>query len=63
MIDGKYHVKSKIASISSGTSLGHCIGYCRRSVIDNNKNKEIEIPFSSSVKITISNKTNIRSFI
>jgi hypothetical protein len=32
IIDGKCYRKEKIVSISSGTSFGKCLGYCRRSI-------------------------------
>ena len=31
-INGRCHKKKQIVSISSGTSFGKCIGYCRRSI-------------------------------
>lgn len=43
-IDGKCVEKNKIVSISSGTSFGMCMGYCRRSInITSNPNELISL--------------------
>ena len=41
MVDGQQMKKSDISSISSGTSFGKCVGYCRQSIEINSNPLEV----------------------